>query len=121
LTLGPKPPVSVDAFVRDVLHTRPGVAMAFLGCGVGFVFAAVALAISAVSFPMLLDRKVSLETAVMTSVNVVRHNPVTMAKWGIIITLGLVIGSIPLLLGLMIVMPVLGHATWHLYRRAVLS
>nr|WP_294511952.1 DUF2189 domain-containing protein [uncultured Rhodopila sp.] len=120
ITLGPKPPVSVDAFVHDVLHTRAGVAMAFLGCGVGFVFAAVALAISAVSFPMLLDRKVSFETAVMTSVNVVRHNPVTMAKWGIIITGGLIAGSVPLLLGLMIVMPVLGHATWHLYRRVVL-
>jgi uncharacterized membrane protein len=121
ITLGPRPPVSADAFVHDVLHTRAGVAMTFLGCGVGFVFAAVALAISAVSFPMLLDRKVSLETAVMTSVSVVRRNPVTMAKWGVVITLGLVAGSIPLLLGLMIVMPVLGHATWHLYRRVVLS
>lgn len=121
ITLGPNSPVSVDAFVHDVLHTRAGVTMAFLGCGVGFVFAAVALAISAVSFPMLLDRKVSLETAVMTSVNVVRRNPVTMAKWGIIVTAGLVVGSIPLLLGLMIVMPVLGHATWHLYRRVVVQ
>jgi uncharacterized membrane protein len=120
ITLGPKAPVSVDAFVHDVLHTRAGVAMVALGCGVGFVFAAIALAISAVSFPMLLDRKVSLETAVRTSVSVVRHNPMTMAKWGIIVTAGLVAGSIPLLLGLMIVMPVLGHATWHLYRRVVL-
>nr|WP_294544379.1 DUF2189 domain-containing protein [uncultured Rhodopila sp.] len=121
VTLGPKPPISVDAFAHDLLHTRAGVAMAFAGCATGFVFAAVALAVGAVSFPMLLDRKVSLETAVTTSIHVVRRNPVTMAKWGIIITLGLVAGSIPLLLGLMIVMPVLGHATWHLYRRVVIS
>jgi uncharacterized membrane protein len=121
MTLGPKPPISAGDFVHDVLHTPAGVAMAIAGCGVGFVFAAIALAISAVSFPMLLDRKVSLETAVAASVNLVRRNPVTMAKWGLIIALGLIAGSIPLLLGLMIVMPVLGHATWHLYRRAVLN
>ncbi len=120
ITLGPRPPVSVDTFVHDVLHTRAGAAMAFLGCGVGFVFAAIALGISAVSFPMLLDRKVSFETAMKTSINVVRENPMAMAKWGIIIAGALVAGSIPLLLGLMIVMPVLGHATWHLYRRVVL-
>jgi uncharacterized membrane protein len=120
ITLGPKPPVSAGAFVHDVLHTRQGLAMAFFGCGAGLVFATVALAISAVSFPMLLDRKVSLETAVTTSINVVRHNPIAMMKWGIIVAGALALGSVPLLLGLMIVMPVLGHATWHLYRRVVL-
>jgi uncharacterized membrane protein len=119
LTLGPKPPVSVEAFTHDVLHTGAGHAMAIIGFAVGFVFAAIALTISVVSFPMLLDRKVSLETAVMTSVNVVRRNPVPMAAWGIIIAGSLVAGSAPLLLGLMIVMPVLGHATWHLYRRVL--
>jgi uncharacterized membrane protein len=119
LTLGPKPPVSVEAFAHNVLYTGAGHAMAILGFAVGFVFAAVALTISVVSFPMLLDRKVSLETAVMTSVNVVRRNPMAMAVWGIIIAGSLVAGSIPLLLGLMIVMPVLGHATWHLYRRVL--
>jgi uncharacterized membrane protein len=77
------------------------------------------MTISVVSFPMLLDRTVSLETAIRTSINVVRRNPLTMAVWGLIIAAGLVIGSIPLLLGLIVVMPVLGHATWHLYRRAV--
>jgi uncharacterized membrane protein len=68
---------------------------------------------------MLLDRNVSLETAIRTSANVVARNPVTMAAWGLIIAASLILGSIPLLLGLVFVMPILGHATWHLYRRAV--
>lgn len=119
VTLGPEPPVSPSSFVHDVLFTRAGWAMAIVGCAVGFIFAAVAMTISVVSFPMLLDRNVSLESAIRTSVNVVRLNPLTMAVWGAIIAAGLVVGSIPLLLGLVFIMPVLGHATWHLYRRAV--
>jgi uncharacterized membrane protein len=119
LTLGPKPPESLGSFVHDVVATRAGWMMAVVGVGTGFVFAMVALTISAVSFPMLLDRNVPLETAIRTSAKLVARNPVTMAAWGLIIATGLVIGSIPLLLGLIFVMPVLGHATWHLYRRVV--
>jgi uncharacterized membrane protein len=77
------------------------------------------LAISVVSFPLLLDRDVPLVTAVRTSVRAVLANPVPMAAWGLIVAGGLVLGSIPLLLGLVIVLPVLGHATWHLYRKIV--
>jgi uncharacterized membrane protein len=119
LTLGPQPPASLGSFAHDVLFTHAGRMMAIVGIGSGFVFAAVALTISVVSFPMLLDRNVSLEAAVRTSARVVARNPITMAVWGLIIAGGLVIGSIPLLLGLIFVMPVLGHATWHLYRRAI--
>jgi uncharacterized membrane protein len=119
LTLGPLPPASVGHFVYNLIHTHAGWAMVVVGTGVGFVFAVVAMAISVISFPMLLDRPVPLETAIRTSIAVVGRNPVTMAVWGLIIVAGLVIGSIPLLLGLIVVMPVLGHATWHLYRRAV--
>ena len=93
--------------------------MAFLGIGSGFLFAVVAITISVVSFPLLLDRNVSLETAIRTSAQVVARNPDTIAVWGLIIAGGLIAGSIPLLLGLVVVMPVLGHATWHLYRRAL--
>ena len=75
--------------------------------------------ISVVSFPMLLDRDVGLYTAVATSVRAVLANPVPMAVWGLIVAGGLLFGSLPLLLGLIIVMPVLGHATWHLYRAVV--
>jgi uncharacterized membrane protein len=119
LTLGPEPPTSLGGFAHDVLLTSAGWTMALVGIGIGFVFAVIALSISVVSFPMLLDRHVSLETAVRTSINVVRTNPVGMAVWGLILTAALVIGSIPLLLGLIVVMPVLGHATWHLYRCVV--
>jgi uncharacterized membrane protein len=119
LTLGPQPPVSLDLFIDDILYTTAGHVMVVFGCGVGFLFAALAMTISVVSFPMLLDRNVSLETAVRTSIEVVRRNPRVMAVWGLVIAGGLVLGSIPLLLGLIIIMPVLGHATWHLYRRVV--
>jgi len=119
VTLGPEPPVSIRAFVHDVLTTGPGWAMIIFGMGVGFLFAVTVLAIGTVSFPMLIDRNVGVETAVWTSVRAVLENPVPMAAWGLIVAGGLVIGSLPLFLGLILVMPVLGHATWHLYRKLV--
>lgn len=120
-TLGPEPPASASAFIRDVLGTAAGWTMIGVGCGVGFVFAAVILTISVVSFPMLLDRDPGLVAAVTTSIRAVATNPGPMAAWGIIVTAGLILGSLPILLGLVVVMPVLGHATWHLYRRLVAS
>ena len=86
---------------------------------VGFLFALLVLTISVVSFPLLLDRDVGLGAAVWTSVRAVTVNPVPMALWGLVVAAGLLVASIPLFLGLIIVMPVLGHATWHLYRRVV--
>jgi uncharacterized membrane protein len=118
-TLGPEPPGGVGAFVRDVLTTGAGWTMIALGVGVGFLFAVLVLTISVVSFPLLLDRDVGLTAAVATSVRAVAANPGPMAAWGLIVAGGLVLGSIPALLGLIIVMPVLGHATWHLYRKVV--
>jgi uncharacterized membrane protein len=90
-----------------------------IGVGVGFLFAAVVMVISVVAFPLLLDRDVGVETAVRTSVRAAVVNPGPMAVWGLIIAGGLVVGSIPLLVGLVIVLPVLGHSTWHLYRKLV--
>lgn len=119
VTLGPKPPVSIPAFAHDVFTTLAGWTMIVLGVGVGFLFAVVTLAISVVSFPLLLDRDVKMETAIWTSIQAVVANPVPMAAWGLIVAAALVIGSVPCLLGLVVVMPVLGHATWHLYRRVV--
>jgi uncharacterized membrane protein len=118
-TIGTEKPASIGGFVRDVLGTGPGWAMIVVGIGVGFCFALLVMAISVVSFPLLLDRDVGLGTAIATSVRVVRTNPGPMALWGLIVALGLVIGAIPLLIGLVVVMPVLGHATWHLYRKVV--
>ena len=119
ITLGPEPPSSITVFVRDVLTTGAGWAMIFVGMGVGFLFAVVVLSISVVSFPLLLDRDVGLRTAVLASIHAVTENPVPMAVWGMIVAGGLVVGTIPLLLGLIIILPVLGHATWHLYRKLV--
>ncbi len=120
LTLGPEAPTSIGAFVHGVFMTRAGWAMIIVGIGVGFLFALVVLVIGAISFPLLLDRSVGLDTAVATSVHAVLANPGPMALWGLLIAAGLVIGSIPFFLGLAVVLPVLGHATWHLYRRLVL-
>ena len=119
MTLGPEPPASILGFARDVLTTARGWAMIVIGVGVGFLFAVLALSISVVSFPLLIDREVRLSTAIKTSVAVVLANPVGMALWGLVVAAGLVLGSIPIFLGLIVVMPVLGHATWHLYRKVV--
>jgi uncharacterized membrane protein len=119
LTLGGNPPDSVGGFTHDVFATGAGWAMIVAGCGVGFLFALLVLSISVVSFPLLLDRDTGVNVAVSTSLRVMAANPWVMAVWGAIIAGGLVIGSIPVLLGLAVVLPVLGHATWHLYRRVV--
>ena len=116
-TLGPEPPASVGEFLRDVLSTGAGWTMILVGIGVGFLFAAVVLAISAVSFPLLLDRNAGIETAISTSIRAVTTNPAIMALWGLIVAGGLVLGSLPCFIGLVVVVPVLGHATWHLYRQ----
>lgn len=119
LTLGPAPPASFGGFLSEVFTTGAGWTMIVVGVGVGFLFAVVVLAISVISFPLLLDRDVGLAEAISASVGAVISNPVPMALWGLIVAGGLVIGSIPLFLGLAVVLPVLGHATWHLYRRLV--
>jgi len=118
-TLGPEPPVAIAAFAREVFTSGAGWTMIVVGVGVGFLFALLVLTISVVSFPLLLDRDVGLDAAVRTSIRAVAANPGPMAVWGLIVAAGLVIGSIPAFLGLIFVMPVLGHATWHLYRKVV--
>jgi len=119
VTLGPAPPASIAQFARDLFTTGPGWKLIVVGVGVGFLFALLVLAISVVSFPLLLDREVGVDTAVWTSVRAVAANPVPMALWGLIVAGSLVIGSLPFFVGLIVVMPVLGHATWHLYRKVV--
>jgi uncharacterized membrane protein len=112
-------PASVGQFVHDVFNTSAGWNLIIVGTGVGFLFAVLALTIGAVSFPLLLDRDVGAAVALLTSVRVVAANPLTMALWGFIVAALLIAGSVPFFLGLTVVMPVLGHATWHLYRKAV--
>lgn len=114
-------PESIGAFVRDVLTTNAGWNLIVAGNFIGFLFAVVVLAISAVSFPLLLDRDVGAAVALLTSVRAVRRNPGPMALWGAIVAALLLAGSLPLFIGLTVVMPVLGHATWHLYRKLIVS
>jgi uncharacterized membrane protein len=99
--------------------TRAGWNLIFIGNAVGLLFAVVVFTISVVSFPLLLDRDVGAAVALLTSIRVVLKNPGTMAMWALIVASLLLIGSLPLFLGLTVTMPILGHATWHLYRKVV--
>ena len=118
-TFGRAPIDSLGQFLHDVFRTPGGQEMIVVGVGVGFLFALAAMAISIVSFPLLLDRDVGLDTAIRTSVRAVLVNPGMMALWGLIVAALLALGALPLFVGLVVVIPVLGHATWHLYRKVV--
>jgi len=113
------PATVIPDFVQRVFTTQAGWNLIIVGNGVGFLFAVLVFTISVVSFPLLLDREVGAAAALLTSVRVVIANPVTMALWELIVAGLLVLGSLPFFLGLTVVLPVLGHATWHLYRKAV--
>jgi uncharacterized membrane protein len=112
-------PASVTAFVSEVFTTSRGWAMILIGSIVGIVFATAVLALSVVSMPMLVDNNVSAADAVRTSIRATRENPGAMLRWGIIVAALLIAGSIPLFIGLAVVLPWLGYATWHLYTRLV--
>ena len=119
VTMGQEGIVSLTAFFHGVVTSAEGRMLMVAGIGVGFLFALAVLAISVVSFPMLLDRDCGLATAVETSVRASLANPVPIAVWGMTVAMSLAIGSLPALLGLIVIVPVLGHATWHLYRKLV--
>jgi len=113
------PPQSYAQFIQDIFTTRAGWQLIIWGNLIGLGFAVWALVISVVSFPLLVDRDVGAAAAITASVRAVSANPVTMAAWGLIVAALLLIGSLPAFMGLAVVMPVLGHATWHLYRKVV--
>jgi len=116
---GYRQPTTLAEFASMILDTPEGHRLIVVGNAVGFLFAVLAFALSVVSFPLLLDRNVGVPVAIATSVRAILRNPVTMILWGLIVAVGLLVGSLPFFLGLAVVMPVLGHATWHLYRRVV--
>jgi len=120
-TLAPTLPKGASAavFAQAVLFTEPGQEMIVMGISVGFLFALLAMMLSVVSFPLLLDRDTGLDTAIGTSFRAVLANPGPMALWGLVVALGLLAGSALVFVGLMVVIPVLGHATWHLYRKLI--
>src|SRR5215510_12666697 len=112
-------PTTLSEFARKVLFTAQGQDLIIVGNAVGFLFAALAFALSVVSFPLLLDRNVGVVGAIITSIRTILRNPVAMIVWGIFVAGLLVLGSLPFFLGMAIVVPVLGHSTWHLYRAVI--
>src|ERR1700682_1497100 len=109
----------IPDFAKRVLTTPQGWWLIIAGCGVAFLFALVALCISVVSFPLILDRHAGAGDAMVTSLRAVARNPGPMVLWGLIVAVLLVAGSLPFFLALAVVIPRLGHATWHLYRRVI--
>ena len=116
---GPMEPMSYMGFLNDIFTTSRGWTLIVLGNAIGCAFAVLVLSISVISFPLLLDRDVGLAVAVLTSLRAVRENPVTMAIWGIIVAAALAVGFLLLFVGLAVAVPILAHASWHLYRAVV--
>lgn len=117
--IGPQPPATISAFLGEIFSTPQGWMLIVLGNLIGLIFAVVSLCTSIVAFPLLLDRDVGAYAAVQTSWRAAMTNPVEIAVWGLIVAVLLFIGSLPIFAGLAVVVPILGHATWHLYRRLI--
>lgn len=119
VTLGGYQPAGVGEFVERLFGTPEGWALIGVGMLVGFAFACLTLVLSLVSFPMLVDKAVDPVTAVSASIRAVTENPRAAASWGLRVAGLLVLGCLPLFIGLAVVLPVLGYATWHLYTRLI--
>lgn len=118
-TMGPEVPGGVLAFFSEVLTTEAGWTMIVVGNLVGLGFAIVALSVSVLSLPLLVDGERSMLRAVATSIRGVAMNPVPMAAWGLAVAVILAVASIPAFVGLAVALPVLGHATWRLYKTMI--
>lgn len=121
LTMEPLGITGIGGLLHAAFTTRQGLWLLLAGNLAGFGFAAVVLAIGTFSIPLLLDRNVSLPASIAVSVRLARENPGAMAGWGMLVAAVLAAGALALFIGLAVAMPVLGHATWHLYRRAVVA
>lgn len=106
-------------FINVVLTTNEGLAFLIAGNLEGAVLSVILFSLTVVSFPLLLDRDVDFVTAMVTSVRAVATNPVPMLGWAAVIVVLLIVSSLPFFLGFLVTLPVLGHTTWHLYRRIV--
>lgn len=116
---GENEPQSLTAFLHDVFTTGRGWQLIIYGNVIGFFFALAVLCTTVVAFPLLLDRDVGATAAIYTSMMAVAVNPAAVLLWGLIVAVMLLVGFVLLFAGLAIVLPVLGHATWHLYRKLV--
>jgi uncharacterized membrane protein len=119
LTLGSSNVDSNAPFYMRVFHTQAGWTLIGVGCATGAVFAVLSLAVFFISFPLVLDREVTASQAIGISVKAMLHNPIFVLAWGAVVVAGLLGGALPALLGIVIALPTLGHASWHLYRRII--
>jgi len=110
---------TLQQFITVILTTNEGLLFLLIGNMVGAALSLILFSLTVVSFPLLLDRDVDFVTAMITSVRAVVANPGPMIGWALVIVILLIISALPVFLGLLITLPVLGHATWHLYRRVV--
>ena len=118
---GPEPPRSMALFLASIFSSENGLLLMLAGNAIGFCFALVVLATTVIAFPLMLDRDVGAAAAIETSVRATLVNPLPIACWGLIVAALLMVGTIPLFVGLAVIMPILGHATWHLYRKIVVE
>ncbi len=116
---GSSTPRTLSGLVSQIFTDPAGMSLLLLGSALGALFAVVVLCTTVIAFPLLLDRDVGAYVAVETSFRAVLRNPIPMLAWGIIVGAGLFLGSLPLFVGLAVVIPIFGHATWHLYRKVV--
>jgi uncharacterized membrane protein len=117
LTLGSSHADAGAPFIERVFNTSAGIELIVIGCAVGAVFAFVTLCISVISFPVVIDRNVTAFQAIGISIQAMRHNPLFVLAWGAVVAVALIFGAVTFLLGMCVVLPVLGHATWHVYRK----
>ncbi|SLN21792.1 hypothetical protein PSA7680_00829 [Pseudoruegeria aquimaris] len=108
-----------EGFLQIVFFTPPGWTFLAIGTCVGAFLSAVLFTVTVIAMPMLMDREIDFISAMLVSVQVVKENPVVMLGWAAVISVAMLISMIPAFLGLIVTLPVLGHTTWHLYRRAV--
>lgn len=120
LSFGLKPLTNVMSSI-DILFTQEGIMMLVMGTIVGGALAFILFAVTVIGIPLLVDRDIDVVTAMITSFSLVLNNFVVMAAWGVMVALLLTIAMIPFFLGLIVVLPILGHATWHLYRIATFA
>jgi len=119
LLYGNEYPVSIFNFLREVISTQRGWTLIVVGNGLGFCFALLAFCTTVVAFPLVLEHEVSALYGIKASVQAVKVNPIPMILWGLVISFGLLLASIVVLVGLILVLPVFAHATWHIYRKVL--
>lgn len=116
---GPVPPENLTVLMNQLFATEEGRSLIFAGCGTGLLFALAVLCLTIVAFPLLLDQDCGAAAAIVTSIRVVMRNPVESLLWAVIVTAMLIVGFATMFAGLAVVIPILGHATWHFYRKTV--